>query len=856
MPGCFAYPSSLPRPQLQLALSLKTLILTALCLLAFLPTADAQNKPIEVRLATQGKANMPVTTSATATPRTLAAAQNLANYLGMIAGGNFKAEIGDGKTGVVVGVAGDFENLPFTVDFDKKDPTQREDYFLRSTKDALYLIGATEAAVEHAVWDVLFRLGHRQFFPNPTWEVVPNNPDIKIAVDVKEHPDYLVRRIWYGFGTWPENRPGQNDWNTRNRATGGMVLNTGHAYDAIHDANKKAFAEHPEYLALVKGERKGRKFCISNPGLRQLVVDYAISRFKAAPDADSISMDPTDGGGWCECAECAKMGSPTDRAITLANTVAEAIQQFGPKYVGIYAYNEHSPPPSIRVHPMVIVSVATAFITGGYSVDELIAGWQKQGSRMLGIREYYSVMAWDRDMPTARASNPNYMKTSLPKFYDKGARFMSAESSDNWGPNGLGYYVASRIMWDIKEADRVDEIIADFIDKSFGPARVPMAEYYKLLAPDAGRPITDDWMGRLWRSLDKARKLTTDPAINARLDHLVLYTHFMDLYRTYTDAKGEARQAAFEALIRHSYRIRRTNMVHNLGMYRDLVGRDKAMVIPPEAKFSVAELDKAGKPLNPWKSSAPFTPEELATMLQTGIEKNQTVDIKPVQFSGDLVPAAKLRLTSGARGNIALLRGVQNIFTWNTLGQAPIGLRVTGGHIYNNRGNATFTLHAGPGFDSAALQTEVVAPDKTEHAITLTPKTNGLHRIRLTEGSAGTTVDWDATVPITFESSLPRRPVFNGRWSLYFYVPKGTKSIGGFSSGDGVLRDSANTVVHKFVDKAGYFDIPVADGQDGKLWKMENTSGQRALMTVPPYFARSADELLLPKEVVEADAPR
>ena len=51
----------------------------------------------------------------------------------------------------------------------------------------------------------------------------------------------------------------------------------------------------------------------------------------------------------------------------------------------------------------------------------------------------------------------------------------------------------------------------------------------------------------------------------------------------------------------------------------------------------------------------------------------------------------------------------------------------------------------------------------------------------------------------------------------------------------------------------GWFQAPVPPGQDGKLWKFENSQGQRLLMTVPPYLARSAEELLLPQEVVEAD---
>ena len=44
-------------------------------------------------------------------------------------------------------------------------------------------------------------------------------------------------------------------------------------------------------------------------------------------------------------------------------------------------------------------------------------------------------------------------------------------------------------------------------------------------------------------------------------------------------------------------------------------------------------------------------------------------------------------------------------------------------------------------------------------------------------------------------------------------------------------------------------------GADGKLWRIDATLGKATfmLMTVPPYMARNAQELLLPKEVVDAD---
>ena len=88
-------------------------------------------------------------------------------------------------------------------------------------------------------------------------------------------------------------------------------------------------------------------------------------------------------------------------------------------------------------------------------------------------------------------------------------------------------------------------------------------------------------------------------------------------------------------------------------------------------------------------------------------------------------------------------------------------------------------------------------------------------------------------------------------------MPKGTKVVGGFASGGlGTLKDGAGKTLLTFETKPGYWSVPVPDGQDGKLWKFQQCTGQRLLMTVPPYLARDARELLVPAEVVEKDAAK
>ena len=804
------------------------------------------------RIAAGGQPVLPVVVAKDASARVRQGARTLADYLGKMSGGTFAVKDGDGRVGLAVGRFDDFPNLASQVPAATKEPTASEDYLLRSHAGGLYLLGRSDQAVEHAVWDFLYRLGYRQFFPGPTWEVMPKKADLQLAVDVLEKPSYFSRRIWYGYGTWDYNDKAYPDWCAKNRATGGIVLRTGHAYDGIHARNKKEFEAHPEYLGLFKGERRTKQYCISNPGLRKLVVEDALTQMKRDPAAQSISLEPADGGGWCECEHCRKLGSVSDRALTLANDVAQALDKHYPgTFVGMYAYNEHSPPPTIKAHPRVIISVATSFIRGGFTVDKLLEGWHKQGA-MLGIREYYSVNTWDRDLPgAARATRLAYVRDTVPHFHANGARFFSAESSDNWGPNGLGYYLASRILWDVREAKRADAIVDDFFDKAFGPARKPMEKYYGLL-DGANRPLlSDDLVGRMYRLLAEARGLAGDPAIERRLDELVLYTRYVELWLDYANAEGAKRQENFEKLIRHAYRMRGTMLIHTKALYRDLDARDKSVSIPKEAAWNVPEKKNA------WKDSTPFSKQELEEISARGIAVRKLFDFTPVSFSQELVLAARLNLPEVKPGTMGLYsRGVRVYHTWAPDKGANLALKVTGGRVYQNRGEVKLALFPAADVEGKASDQASAPGDREPHPVTLKSPHPGHHRLEVSDAGAGTEVSWPEGMTMTVASSSEQPASFHGRWTLYFYVPKGTKMIGGYASGVGFLRDGAGNKVHTFDKQPGYFSIPVPSGQDGKLWKFENSAGQRLLMTVPPYLARSGRELLLPAEIVERDAEK
>ncbi len=832
------------------------IIWPTLLLTAFAPPSAgvkaAEEQGTTVELARDKRAQLGIMIGPQASASTKATANELARYLERISGAEFAVQSGDGGRGIVIGRPSDFPSLPFKVHFDA-GPFDREEYLLRSLPEGLYLLGASDLAVSHAAWDLLHRLGHRQFFPGQTWEVIPSVAHLKIAVNDRQRPAFFARRIWYNWGLWGYNDHPYREWCIRNRMAKGFNLNSGHSYEGIIAANRAEFEKHPEYYAQVDGQRKPRpdaKFCASNPGLRQLVVDHAVRHFKQHPQADSISMDPSDGDGWCECQGCARLGSVSDRAVTLANEVAQAINSLGlgAKYVGMYAYNRHSSPPQVQVHPNVIPSATTAFIGGGLAFDQVLRGWQARGATM-GVYDYLSVVDWDWNLPRGgSASRPARLARFLAQIHRQGVRFYDAESGDCWGPCGLGYYFASRVLWDIEEADRLKPIVEDFLDKAFGSAKEPMRAFYRLITEDTQRRSPSDLVGRMYRHLDAARRATTDARVLARIDDLVLYTRHAELYYAYANGSGSVEDVA-----RHAYRMRRTMMVHSYGLWCRLISQKAALTED-----------------HPLKDNLPFGPEELASILAGGIVRNTPVDpgFDGIAFSGNLIPAAeRLKLPKVSPGAFPTHpQDRQRYLIWVPERAGAIDLRITVQKVWANR-MPRISLYSPKEVTLNAVATDDgYKPDGKTYSIRLRTPHDGLHRVEAIDGGDYTRIEWPAGTPVTIESGIETSDVtshFRGSWTMYFYVPRGTKIVGGWASRvanwaprlSGKMRDGDGREVLDFSkSEDGWFKVPVPASQAGRLWKFENSQGQRLLMTVPPYLARSADELLLPSEVVERDA--
>ncbi|MFA6291178.1 MAG: DUF4838 domain-containing protein [Victivallales bacterium] len=262
-------------------------------------------------LAENGSAKQIIYLGEQANVITSEAADKLAQILKKMSGASF--EIRRCRTvpdaGIVIATVADFPDLSPELNLPADDPATRQGYTIVSDGKRLLLLGATPQGAANAIADLLYRLGYRQFFAGSNWEVAPQTARMEFAGRITESPDFLFRNIWSAHKVWPEEIASKKHYDLINRHIG-EYLQLSHMYTAFIAKNQAEFSAHPEYYALVNGKREpinsNTKLCISNPGLRTLMLDYIRGVLKDDPTKTTVSVEPSDGGNWCQCKECVK----------------------------------------------------------------------------------------------------------------------------------------------------------------------------------------------------------------------------------------------------------------------------------------------------------------------------------------------------------------------------------------------------------------------------------------------------------------------------------------------------------------------------------------------------------------------
>lgn len=690
------------------------------------------------------------------------------------------------------------------------------------------LFASSARGASYAAADLLHEIGYRVFVPNPNWEILPIDPQRTLSVTRTASPSYL-RRILNSpapHGEFPDmrNDPFVELWAFANRM-GGKDIYSAHVYQRFVREEKDFFREHPECLALVKGERTGDKLCISNPLLRKRFVDWFVARAVPRKDLDGFSAEPSDCGGWCACAACAKQGSPSDRCVLLANEAARALAPLRPDMlVSIAAYNCHCTPTSLSVEPNVLLTVTDGFFREGWDMTSLLSAWRPK-VRHLGAYPYW----YSRVEPgTGDLSDWRLIARSLRSYHDQGVRYLKAECKDVWANGMLGANVAAALMWDIGTDERL--VVDDFFAHAFPHCGEEMRRFFALLDGGNPRPLTTDLLARMYRALDGAwAKASSRGGERARVEELVRYAFVCEKLLAYRIGKDPD---SFRGFLEAVAVIRRTRLV----FAREIQWRAKRFDM--DAKLA-EEFD--------WMKPRPEV--DARKILSQGLATYRELAFEPVSFAGELreektgvvAPSGFAEERSQAR----------SFYLWSD--GRPFPLKAAGGLIewFRDRGPVKLSLvQIGGVSESGEMETVVwkdwttVVPDGAERTLEVVPKRKGLHRLDVDDGGDRSRFRFPegmaVAIPLAYETDRGH----GGRF--YIRIPDEARKFGFFTAGGCDLFDGTGKRVGKYERPGGYFlvDAPLSSG---RVWSVKIRGyGSFTPLTAPRYLNLNADRMIVP----------
>ena len=574
----------------------------------------------------------------------------LIKYVKQMSGAELKVKAAkDGDIGCYVGLGSSFPWLNQDVN-DLGD----EGFIISNEGENIYLLAQKPIGVRHAVTTFLMDQGCRWFFSGKVWEEVPQKSTIKITSTTKQVPSFpMGRTIWYGYGTYPQPANDLAEWNYHNRMGSTVPVSIGHTWyglDVVSD-----FAAHPEWFALVKGQRKPNKVCYSNPEIIQLMIEYAL--YQAANGATSISLTPADGLSFCECDLCTStagggeireekgsfFATRPDGVLvctvseTLFNAVNQVARAVSEKYpgviIGCYGYSAYSHPPSFKLEPNIFIQTTTHYRRTPLTLEEQMDMWGERASQV-GIYGYWSVYQWDWDNPGVGKFVPNTIQKELQLYKNHNGTAFDTESSNNWGPRGLSYYMGSQLLWNVN-AD-IKNLLIDFYEKAFGPAAHSMENYYMCwYGPSVGvlssesekgsdgyeMQISMDEFGdyhpkntaasktslaHAFKYLDEAAKLVSgQPKYQQRVDQIRMYAYYLLLREKVREATATMNNNAIVEAIKNETefgaRLTNTNMIHTkplLGkaFMRFFIDYEPLLKDIPESQMADEGWRKVGEP--------------------------------------------------------------------------------------------------------------------------------------------------------------------------------------------------------------------------------------------------------------------
>lgn len=513
-------------------------------------------------LASDGQTAFTIVIPDDAIPAEKTAARELQEHLKQMTGAEFPvvsaADFGGGPRIAIGFQAGLPEKLAET-NYPNLGP---EEFVIDGDGEVVLLAGGRPRGALYATYEFLERLGVRWFTPTETF--VPERPELSVDV-VPERYTSPFRSRTNVIGNNPTR-----EWSARNRMNsfiewgnpgeeyGGGVLQGPDMDNMWRYVSPTVFRDHPEWAAMVNGERQIETggtnnwgTCLSNAEFRGFVVARVMDWLRAHADYTGVWLTSNDGSPYCTCPDCqaiydAHGGRPAAAQMILVNELADRVaEEFPQVRVKTLAYGwSRQPPKGIKLRDNVTVMLcATNF---GFFGE---IGYGEGGRQFVEEAEEWKTIA--PELEVYLYSHPyNDFWYPAPCLYnqarnirrikDLGFRLIHQEDFGKMGLVGgeqcaLRSWLFTRMAW--RPDSDVEELVQDFCRGYYGKSAqdvlyaihrteeahssgwTPPDEYQALMVPGY---VDAEAVADIVPRLMKAYESQNDPVLKQRVGYVLL----------------------------------------------------------------------------------------------------------------------------------------------------------------------------------------------------------------------------------------------------------------------------------------------------------------------------------------------
>jgi hypothetical protein len=529
--------------------------------------AFAQDKPAGIELVKDGKSDYVVVISMDASPSEKWAAKDFVDHIKKMSGAELKIEeanINDNTSLPAKAVCIGWIGMGFIV-LPEPLVVGDEGFALETVGTRLIIVGGKLRGTMYGVYTLLEKLGCRWWYPGAS--TIPQMKNITIpALDEQQAPAMEYRD--YLYGDMDDNEPAQL-FRARNKLNGGFYKSLKPEYGGVwtfdtlvHSVGRlmppaKYFKDHPEYFALVNGQRMQSQPCCSSGEAARIMAETLMGEIEKHPEWHFVTVGQDDDHNYCRCDKCQelvkKYGTLGGMQLAFAKEVSKIVHEKYPKVIfNVPAYEwSRKPPTGIKPDDGGFITLCSIECNFGQPLAE---GYPKQNADfrddLVGWSELApKLLVWDY---TTNFSHyilpyPNYysLAANVKFFADHKVRGYMGQGSHTtkhgqFAP--LCTWVLAKALWDPNSDGK--KLVEEFCLGYYGPqAGKSVLEYanalYEAIAKDripiwctrgsylSAPYLSPELMARgdaLFRQAEAAVKDNPDLLTRVQTDHVpVLY---------------------------------------------------------------------------------------------------------------------------------------------------------------------------------------------------------------------------------------------------------------------------------------------------------------------------------------------